>query len=108
MKRFGISMASLASTLMPAFVLGQGGIYAYNSAENTFYRLKSSSVESTAIGPIVRTCVDLTYTIPEGGPRRVSFNFELPETSVLGGFGCFVGGRFVPGQVRRSVSPKRM
>jgi hypothetical protein len=76
-------------------VQAQSGVYAYNSATNSFFKMKSARVESTAVGPVLRTRTILTYENPYHGTSEASFNFELPETSALAGLGYSTGGDFV-------------
>jgi hypothetical protein len=80
---------------VPFLGSAQTGIYAYHPSGNDFFKLQAAHVTSTVIGPVVRTQTDLTYANPFPGSSQVSFNFALPETSVLGGFRCSIGGRMV-------------
>lgn len=86
--------------IAPCLAFSQSGVYAYLPAQNGFLPLKSVKVDSTVMGPIVRTRTDFTYERPRFPSSEVSFNFELPQSSVLAGFGLIDGAGFVPGRLQ--------
>lgn len=91
---------TLLTGLFPSLAIAQTGVYAYLPSQNSFLKLKSTQVESTIIGEVVRTSTDFTYEKPVSGVSEVSFNFELPQTATLGGFGYFDGDQFVQGRLQ--------
>jgi len=89
----------LLACLMPCTAVAQSGVYAYLPAQNSFLKLKDAKVDSTIIGGMVRTVTTFTYEPPPTS-SGVSFNFELPATSTLGGFGYFEGDYYIQGHLQ--------
>src|SRR6185312_9680421 len=71
----------------------------YNRDTHEPFHLKKVSVESTVIGPIVRTSTLLTYDNPYKNLTEATLNFEMPHAAALGGFAYYFGQEYVPGQL---------
>ncbi|HWD39429.1 MAG TPA: VIT domain-containing protein [Fimbriimonas sp.] len=63
------------------------------------FKLKGVHVESTVIGPIVRTSTLLTYDNPYKTQTEACLNFSLPEAAALSGFAYYYGDEYVRGQL---------
>ncbi len=90
----------LFASLIPNLAAAQFGVYAFVPSQNAFLKLKSAEVQSTVIGSIVRTSTDFIYERSPASVSGVSFNFELPASSTLGGFGYFVNDKFIAGRLQ--------
>ena len=64
-----------------------------------FKLAKNVQVESTVVGPIVRTSTLLTYDNPYKELTEACLNFSLPEVAALSGFAYFYGDEYVRGQL---------
>ena len=71
----------------------------YNRDTHEPFRLKNVSVESTVVGPIVRTSTWLTYANPYTKLTEATLNFELPDAAALSGFAYRYGEEYVPGRL---------
>lgn len=95
MKTRLIALACLGSTLASA----QTVTSVYNRDTHEPFRLKNVQVESTVIGPIVRTSAWLTYDNPYTKLTEATLNFELPDAAALSGFAYRYGDEYVPGRL---------
>ncbi len=71
----------------------------YNRDTHEPFVLKSVKVESTVVGPIVRTSTLLTYDNPYTKLTEATLNFTLPDAGALSGFAYYYGDEYVPGQL---------
>src|SRR5580704_10188738 len=71
----------------------------YNRDTHEPFHLKDVQVESTVIGPIVRTSTVLTYDNPYTKLTEATLNFGLPDAAALSGFAYFFGDEYVRGQL---------
>lgn len=90
-----ICLGLLASSLAGAQTLTK----VYNRDTHVPFRLKDVTVESTVVGPLVKTSTLLTYENPYTTPTEATLNFDLAEASALGGFAYFYGDEYVQGQL---------
>jgi len=86
-------LAGLASALG----FSQSVSSVYNRDTHEPFRLKKVSVESTVIGPMVRTSTWLTYENPYKTLTEATLNFDMPEAAALGGFAYLYGDEYVRG-----------
>jgi len=90
-----ILLSGIATTLASA----QTVTSVYNRDTHDPFKLKRVSVESTVVGPIVRTDTWLTYENPYKTLTEATLNFDMPEAAALGGFAYQFGDEYVPGQL---------
>jgi len=90
---------SIATALAAAACWGQTVEQVYNRDTNDPFKLKSVKVESTVVGPIVRTSTLLTYDNPFKHLTEASIHFELPDAAVLSGFAYYYGDEYVKGRL---------
>lgn len=73
------------------------GMYDRDTRVN--FKLKSVDVESTVVGPIVRTSMLLTYDNPYTTMTEACLNFGLPDAAALSGFAYYYGDEYVKGEL---------
>lgn len=95
MKTHLTALACIASSLASA----QTVTSVYNRDTHEPFKLKNVKVESTVIGPIVRTSAWLTYENPYKKPTEATLNFELPDAAALSGFAYRYGDEYVAGRL---------
>lgn len=71
----------------------------YNRDTHEPFRLKSVKVESTVVGPLVKTSTLLTYANPYEKLTEATLNFDMPEAAALGGFAYYYGDEYVRGRL---------
>ena len=71
----------------------------YNRDTHEAFRLKGVHVDSTVVGPLVKTSTVLTYDNPYKTLTEATLNFVLPDAAALGGFAYFYGDEYVRGQL---------
>lgn len=95
MRTRALALACLASS----FALTQTVTSVYNRDTHEPFKLKAVQVESTVVGPIVRTSTWLTYENPFKPLTEATLNFELPDAAALSGFAYRYGDEYVRGQL---------
>jgi len=88
-------LIGVASTL----ALSQSVTSVYNRDTHAPFKLKNVKVESTVVGPIVKTSTWLTYDNPYKTLTEATLNFDLPDAAALGGFAYIYGDEYVRGQL---------
>ncbi len=71
----------------------------YNRDTHDPFHLKKVFVESTVVGPMVKTSTWLTYDNPYKTLTESTLNFSLPDSSALGGFAYSYGDEYVRGRL---------
>ncbi|RYG36796.1 hypothetical protein EON81_08675 [bacterium] len=71
----------------------------YNRDTSEPFKLKDVKVESTVVGPMVRTSTLLTFENPYKKLTEASMNFMMPEAGALGGFAYYYGDEYVKGRL---------
>jgi len=95
MRTYLTILAGVASSLG----FGQSVSSVYNRDTHVPFKLKNVSVESTVIGPMVRTSTWLTYENPYKTLTEATLNFDMPEAAALGGFAYLYGDEYVRGRL---------
>lgn len=90
-----LALASLA----PVLATPQTVTSVYNRDTHEPFKLKNVSVESTVVGPIVRTSTWLTYDNPYTKPTEATLNFQMPDAAALSGFAYRYGDEYVSGRL---------
>ncbi|RYG47952.1 hypothetical protein EON79_05905 [bacterium] len=90
-----LALACLASSFASAQTVT--GVYNRDTAEP--FKLKDVKVESTVVGPMVRTSTLLTFENPYKKLTEASMNFAMPESGALGGFAYYYGDEYVKGRL---------
>jgi hypothetical protein len=85
--------------LTSALAVGQHVTSVYNRDTHAPFHLKKVTVESTVIGPMVRTDTLLIYNNPYNTLTEATLNFDLPSSGALGGFAYFYGQEYVAGRL---------
>lgn len=95
MRTHVLALACLASSN----ALAQTVTSVYNRDTHEPFKLKNVSVQSTVVGPIVRTSTWLTYENPYTKLTEATLNFELPDAAALSGFAYRYGDEYVSGRL---------
>ena len=82
---------------MAAF--GQSIESTYNRDTEEPFKLKDVKVESTVVGPLVRTSTLLTYSNPFKSKTEASLTFNMPDEAALSGFAYYYGDEYVKGRL---------
>ena len=90
-----VILLGVASTL----VCAQSVTSVYKRDTHEAFRLKNMRVESTVVGPIVKTSTWLTYDNPYKALTEATLNFEMPGSAALGGFAYLYGDEYVRGRL---------
>lgn len=92
-------LPAIALALVAANAYPQSVSSVYNRDTHEPFRLKNVKVESTVVGPIVRTSTLLTYDNPYKTLTEATLNFDLEQAAALSGFAYFFGDEYVPGRL---------
>jgi hypothetical protein len=95
MRTYLFFTACIASSLATA----QTVTSVYNRDTHEPFHLKSVRVESTVVGPMVKTSTLLTYENPYKALTEATLNFQMPEAAALGGFAYYFGNEYVRGRL---------
>lgn len=85
----------ILALLFSAYAGAQTVTAVYNRDNHQPLQLKSLKVESTVVGPLVRTSTWLTFSNPFKSQIEAAMNFDLPIASALGGFAYYYGDEYV-------------
>ena len=89
----------ILAALAASSALGQSIQSTYNRDTEVPFRLKNVKVESTVIGPFVRTSTLLTYENPFTSRTEASLTFNMPDAAALSGFAYYYGDEYVRGRL---------
>lgn len=93
-----LTILAIAVLATPS-ALAQTVTSVYNRDTHEPFHLKNVEVESTVVGPLVKTSTLLTYDNPFKSLTEATLNFDMPEMAALGGFAYFYGDEYVRGQL---------